>query len=59
MIHLNFIILLEEGELPLNLVLGLTSIFIEIQEVQMLNGTYGDMTLYGHATILGGQQVHI
>ncbi len=43
----------------LNLVLGLTSIFIEIQEVQMMNGIYGDMTLYNHATILGGQQVHI
>ncbi len=42
-----------------NLVLSLTSIFIEIQEVQMMNGIYGDMTLYGHATILGGQQVHI
>ncbi len=42
-----------------NLVLGLTSIFIEIQEVQMMNGIYGDMTLYSHATILGGQQVHI
>ncbi len=42
-----------------NLVLGLTSIFIEIQEVQMMNGIYGDMTLYGHTTILGGQQVHI
>ncbi len=36
-----------------NLVLGLSSIFIEIQEVQMMNGIYGDMTLYGHATILG------
>ncbi len=42
-----------------NLVLGLTSIFIEIQEVQMMNGIYGDMTLYGYATILEGQQVHI
>ncbi len=40
-----------------NLVLGLSSIFIE--EVQMMNDIYGDMTLYGHATILGGQQVHI
>ncbi len=34
-----------------NLVLGITSIFIEIQKVQMMNGIYGDMTLYGHATI--------
>ncbi len=42
-----------------NLVLGLTSIFIEIQEVQMMNGIYGDMTLYSHATILEGQQFHI
>ncbi len=42
-----------------NLVLGLTSIFIEIQEVHMMNGIYGDMTLYSHATILGRQQVHI
>ncbi len=42
-----------------NLGLGFTSIFIEIQEVQMMNGIYGDMTLYGHATILRGQQVHI
>ncbi len=33
--------------------------FIEIQDVQMMNGIYGDMTLYGHATIIGGQQVHI
>ncbi len=41
-----------------NLVLGLMSIFIEIQEVQMMNGIYGNMTLYGHAKILGGQQVH-
>ncbi len=38
-----------------NLVLGLTSIFIEIQEVQMMNGIYDDMTLYSPATILGGQ----
>ncbi len=36
-----------------NLVLGLSSIFIEIQEVQMMNGIYRNMTLYGHATILG------
>ncbi len=42
-----------------NLVLGLTSIFIEIQEVQMMNSIYDDMTLYNHATILGRQQVHI
>ncbi len=42
-----------------NLVLGLTSIFIEIQEVQMMNGIYGDMTLYSHATIQGGQPVTI
>ncbi len=42
-----------------NLVHGLTSIFIEIQEVQMMNGIYGDMTLYGHATIIGGKEVHI
>ncbi len=35
------------------------SIFIEIQDVQMMNGIYGDMTLYGHATIIGGQQVNI
>ncbi len=42
-----------------NLVLGHSSIFIEIQEVQMMNGIYGDMTLYSHATILEGQQFHI
>ncbi len=42
-----------------NLVLGLKSIFIEIQEVKMKNSIYGDMTLYSHTTILGGQQVHI
>ncbi len=24
-----------------------TTIFIEIQEVQMMNGIYGDMTIYG------------
>ncbi len=35
-----------------NLVLGLTSIFIEIQEVQMMNGIYGDMTLYRFYNIL-------
>ncbi len=29
--------------------------FIEIQDVQMMNGIYGDITLYGHATIIGGQ----
>ncbi len=33
--------------------------FIEIQDVQMMNGIYGDMTLYGHAIIIGGQQAHI
>ncbi len=37
-----------------NFVFGLMSIFIEIQEIQMMNGIYGDMTLYSHATILGG-----
>ncbi len=36
-----------------NLVLGLMSMFIEIQDVQMMNGIYGDLTLYGHATIIG------
>ncbi len=29
--------------------------FIEIQDVQMMNGIYGDMTLYSHATIQGGK----
>ncbi len=38
-----------------NLVLGLSSIFIEIQEVQMMNGICGDMTLYSHATFIEGQ----
>ncbi len=28
--------------------------FIEIQAVQMMNVKYGDMTLYGHATIIKG-----
>ncbi len=42
-----------------NLVLGITTILLN---VQMMNVTYGDMTLYGHATIIGallGQLIFI